>query len=217
MLTTLRFFYSKQILLRRDWELYYPKKQADGQYNPVACGSWALTAHEKNYPSAKLEFLAVKWAIMEHFKENLLYQPFLVRTDNNPLTYIMTTPNLDATGHQWVGALAQFNFWLEYQKGQDNTVADVLSQITTHLGLEAVQSILDGVTLVATQRAEGDDPAIVEGDHNIEKEVCVTAMQVLVEMHVTNWATAQREDPELDAVWHWLEAKRKIDLRTLLG
>ena len=39
----------------------------------------------------------------------------------------MTTPNLDATAHQWVGALAKFNFWLEYQKGQDNAVADMLS------------------------------------------------------------------------------------------
>ena len=29
----------------------------------------------------------------------------------------MTTPNLDATGHQWVGAVAKYNFWLEYQKG----------------------------------------------------------------------------------------------------
>ena len=96
-------------------------------------------------------------------------------------------------------------------------MADVLSQITTCLGPEAVQSILDGVTLGATQRAEGDDPAVVEGDHDIEKEVCVAAGQVLVEMHVTNWATAQREDPELDAVLHWLEAKKKIDLRTLLG
>ena len=36
-------------------------------------------------------------------------------------------------------------------------------------------------------------------------------------MHVTNWATAQREDPKLDAVFHWLEAKNKTDLRTLLG
>ena len=35
--------------------------------------------------------------------------------------------------------------------------------------------------------------------------------------NVTNWATAQREDPELDAVLCWLEAKKKIDLRTLLG
>ena len=90
------------------------------------------------------------------------------------------------------------------------------SKITTHLGLEAMQSVLDGVTLPATQRPERDDPAMVEGDHNMEKEVCVTTGQVLVEMHVTNWATAQREDPELDAVLHWLEAKKKIDLRTLL-
>ena len=59
----------------------------------------------------------------------------------------MTTSNLDATGHQWVGALVRFNFQLEYQKGWDNTVADVLSCITTHLSPEAVWSILDGVTL----------------------------------------------------------------------
>ena len=87
-------------------------------------------------------------------------------------------------------------------------MADVLSQITTCLGLEAVQYILDGVTIGATQRAEGDDPAIVDGDHEIEKEVCVATGEVLVEMHVTNWAAAQREDPELDAVLHWLEAKK---------
>ena len=87
---------------------------------------------------------------MEHFKEYLLYQQFLVRTDNNPLTYIMTPPNLDTTGHQWVGALVKFNFQLEYQKGQDNMVADMLSGITTCLSPEALQSILDGVTLGAT-------------------------------------------------------------------
>ena len=52
-----------------------------------------------------------------NFKEYLLYQPFPVKTDNNPLTYIMTTHNLDAAGHQLVGALAKFNFQLEYQKG----------------------------------------------------------------------------------------------------
>ena len=58
---------------------------------------------------------------------------------------------------------------------------------------------------------------MVEGDQEKEKEVQVTAGQVLVEMHVTDWATAQRGDPELDAVLHWLEAKKKTDVRTLLG
>ena len=75
------------------------QKQEDGWFHLVAYGSQVLTMHEKNYHSTKLEFLALKWAIMEHFKEYLLYPPFLVKTDNNPLMYIMTTPNLDATGH----------------------------------------------------------------------------------------------------------------------
>ena len=113
--------YTKDFLLKTDVSkeglgVVLSPKQADGCYHPVAYGSWALTAHEKNYHSTKLEFLVLKWAITAHFKEYLLYQPFLVRTDNNPLTYIMTTPNLDATGHWWAGALAKFNFWLEYQK-----------------------------------------------------------------------------------------------------
>ena len=36
-------------------------------------------------------------------------------------------------------------------------------------------------------------------------------------MHVTNWAKAQKEDPELDAVLQWLGSKKKADLRMLLG
>ena len=75
------------------------QKQADGQYHPTAYGSRALILHEKNYHSTKLNFLALKWALTEHFKEYLPYQSFVVQMDNNPLTYIMSTPNLDAMGH----------------------------------------------------------------------------------------------------------------------
>ena len=73
-----------------------------------------------------------------------------------------------------MGALAKFNFQLEYQKGQDNAVADVLSQITTHLGWEAMQAVLDGATLGAPQRVEGEDPTVIKGDQQREKEVRVT-------------------------------------------
>ena len=76
------------------------QKQDDGCYHPVAFRNHSLTPAEKNYHSSKLEFLALKWSVMEHFKEYLMYVPFVVRTDNNPLTYILTTPNLDATGHR---------------------------------------------------------------------------------------------------------------------
>ena len=179
--------YMKDFLLKMDtskegFGAVLSQKQVDGWFHPVAYGSWALTAHEKNYCSTKLEFLALKWAVVELFKEYLLYQPFIVKIDNNPLMYIMTTPNLDATGHQWVGALAKFNFQLEYRKGQDNAVADMLSQITTCLGPEAMQAILDGATIGASQRAEGEDPSVIKGDQQREKEVWVAAGQVLVEM-----------------------------------
>ena len=36
-------------------------------------------------------------------------------------------------------------------------------------------------------------------------------------MHVTDWAAAQKEHPELDAVLQWLDSRKKADLRTLLG
>ena len=75
------------------------QKQDDGCYQPIAFGSHSLTPVEKNYHSLKLEFLTLKWSIMEHFKKYLEYAPFVVKMDNNPLTYILTTPNLDTTGH----------------------------------------------------------------------------------------------------------------------
>ena len=103
------------------------QKQDNRRYHPVAFGSRTLTSSEQNYHSSKLEFLALKWSVTEHFKEYLAYAPFTVHTDNNPLTYVLTTPNLDATRHHWVGALASYEFSLEYQKGSDNAAADVLS------------------------------------------------------------------------------------------
>ena len=83
--------YTKDFLLKMDASkeglgAVLSQKQEDGWFHPVDYGSQALITHEKNYHSTKLEFLALKWAVMEHFKEYLLYQPFLVKTDNNPLT-----------------------------------------------------------------------------------------------------------------------------------
>ena len=93
------------------------QKQSDGRYHPVTFGSHSLTLAEKNYHSSKLEFLALKWSITGHFKEYLAYSPFVVRTDNNLLTYVLMMPNLDATGHQWVGVLASFQFKLRVPEG----------------------------------------------------------------------------------------------------
>ena len=68
------------------------QKQADGQYHPVAYATQSLTTHDCNYHSMKQEFLALKWAIAEWFQEYLPWRPFIVNTNNNLFTYIMTTP-----------------------------------------------------------------------------------------------------------------------------
>ena len=68
------------------------QKQEDGKWHPIAFGSCQLKGGEAKYHSSKLEFLALKWAITEQFREYLQYRPFTVLTDNNPLTYILTTP-----------------------------------------------------------------------------------------------------------------------------
>ena len=109
------------------------QEQEDGKLHPVAYASRALHGSQKNYHSSKLEFLTLKWAIMEQFLEYLMYKPFTMRTDNNPLTYIMTTPNLDAMSHRWVNVLAGFDFKIEYLKGSDNKVANELSHVETKL------------------------------------------------------------------------------------
>ena len=97
------------------------QKQADGQYHPIAYASHMMNETEQRYHSNKQEFLTLKWVVMEQFHEYLSpygnnRNEFVVQTDNNLLTYIFSSANLDAAGQQWVACLASYNFSLEYQK-----------------------------------------------------------------------------------------------------
>ena len=80
-----------------------------------------------------------------------------------------------------------------------------------------VKSILNGVAMGSAHWAKVHDPTVVEGDCHLEWEVCVTTGHALVQMHVTDLAEAQREDPVLSAVLDWLKALKKTDLKVLLA
>ena len=73
------------------------QQQDDGTTRVIAFASRSLSNFEQRYHSSKLEFLALKWAIHERFHEYLCGSNFEVYTDNNPLTYIMSSAKLDAT------------------------------------------------------------------------------------------------------------------------
>ena len=196
------------------------QKQADGWYHLVVYASHSLTTHEHNYHSMKQEFLVLKWAIAKQFHEYLLWKLFIVRTKYNLLTYNMTTPNLDTTRHWWIESLAWFTFSIEYQKGCDNVAADALSQVTLKLNAETVKSILDGVAMGTTKRADIHDSVVAKADevtHQPFQETAILAWAACVDLHVTDWVTAQQEDWPLKATIKWISGQKVQDLKHLLG
>ena len=174
----------------------------DGHYHPVAFASRELRGGEPKYHSSKLEFLALKWAVTEQFREYLQYQPFTVCMDNNPLTYILMTPNLDVLGHHWVVALASYNMKLEYLKGSDNKVADALSRVSMQkLDKETVAKLLNCARNGSTPQAETANIHVIEEGEHVDQEVIVQYTQI-VKQHKQfwnlanlDWVKAQNKDP----------------------
>ena len=180
------------------------------------------TVHEHNCHSTKQEFIALKWAIAEQFQEYLLWKPFVVKTDNNLLTYIITTPYLNATQHHLVESLTVFTFSIKYQKGWNNAATDALSQVTLRLDMETVKSILDGVTVGSAGKADAHNPVVAETDEEIHKQVWEAVLQARttymhVSLHVTDWVAAQWEDPVLKTMINWIPNWKVQDLNTEEG
>ena len=209
------------------------QKQADGRYHPIAYASRIMNDTEQRYHSNKQEFLALKWAVTEQFHEYLSpygknRNEFVVRTDNNPLTYIFSSTNLDAAGQRWVAQLASYNFSLEYQKGKDNTVADFLSRLDKRLPKEEVQDYLDkipypGVKAVLDnaitpleERAElGVRPDPESGNANQEEAVAARAAR-LASTNIIDWKVEQKDDPVLYQVVKHLRASGEVFKEALL-
>ena len=102
----------------------------EGKTHVIAYASQTLRPSEKsicNYSPAKLELLALKWAVTEKFRDYLLGQKCTVYTDNNPLAYVQTS-KLGVSQIHWLSELALFNFNIIYRSGKNNQAADALSQ-----------------------------------------------------------------------------------------
>lgn len=56
-----------------------------------------------------------------------LHHTSIVYTDDNPLTYMMSTAKLNAVGHCWVEQVADFHLEIKYKPGKLNVDADTLS------------------------------------------------------------------------------------------
>ena len=121
----------------------------DGQKRVIAYASRGLSKSERNYSVHKLEFLALKWAITDKFHEYQYSSEFQVFTDTYPLTYVLTTAKLDATGHRWVAALSNYTFGFHYKPGKGHVNADALSRIrwpeAIDIDTQTVHAVCKGV------------------------------------------------------------------------
>ena len=119
----------------------------DNQKKVIAYASRSLSRAEKNYSAFKLEYLALKWAVTEKFSDYLTNNKFTVYTDNNPLTHILSSAKLDATGQRWASALGQYDFDIVYRAGLNNVDADTMSRYPFELVTEGNSMKIDEKTV----------------------------------------------------------------------
>ena len=213
------------------------QKQADGWYHPITCASRVMNKTEQRYHSNKQKFLTLKWVVTEQLHEYLLphgknRNEFVVHTDNNPLTYIFSSANLDAAGQCWVARLTSYNFSLEYQKGKDNTVTDFLSRMNECLAEEEVQeylnkipypgikAVLDNAITPIEERAEQGVQLTPDCQEVCQGETVGARLARLATTNVTDWKLEQKEDPVLYQVVKHLRVPRemfKAALHKVLG
>ena len=203
-----------------------PQKQADGRYHPIAYASHVMNETEQRYHSNKQEFLALKWAVTEQFHEYLSpygknRNGFVVCTNNNSLTYIFSSANLDAVGQCWVAHLASYNFSLKYQKGKDNIVANFLSWMNERLPKEEVQeylnkipypgvkAVLDNAITPIKECAEQGVWPSSDCQDVCQEEMVEARPARLATTNVTDWKQEQKEDPVLYQVVKHLRAPHK--------
>ena len=182
-------------------------QQQDGLDRVIAYASRSLKPAERNYPAHKMEFLALKWAVTDKFHDYLYGSTCEVLTDNNPLTYILTTAKLDATGQRWVAALSNYNFTLTYRSGAQNIDADTLSRRPDNIEEEChfpeiLKAIAEGVPTPDVPLVHSLSLHASTTDEE-EDEVPEDILQSTA-LSAHDWKKAQQKDHSLSKIIRWI-------------
>ena len=193
-------------------------QKQDGKQRVIAYASRSVSKAESNYPAHKLEFLALKWAVCEKFHEYLYgSKPFEVYTDNNPLTYVLTSAKLDACGQRWVAKLANYNFSIKYRCGVSNTEADALSRIKWPEALSEMMNTdngcMDTHVINAVLTGAVTKSSLIESV-SCSAGIIPTELDMNDKLSNINWIKEQRLDPNLGVIIRLIESgqlfKRKL-------
>ena len=186
----------------------------DGVYYITGYTSRSLSKTKHKCLAHKLEFLALKWANMEQFHKYLYGNNFLVYTGNNPLTYILNSTKLDATGHHWVTSLANYYFAVNYQSGKINMDVYALSCIPKGEHDQHMEANL--IHTLISQLAQGT--TLMEAYSCIIQVTETLDMQKdLYVMSVKDWVIAQSKDPAIREIKYLINNKAERAEGVLTG
>ena len=171
----------------------------------IAYASRSLNKAESHYPAHKLEFLALKWAVVEKFHEYLYGSTFNVYTNNNLITYVLTTAKLDAASYCWVNSLANYNFRLHYPAGKTNIDADALPRVSWPECMPDNSGTSLKVTVTAVrviQEAALEKPTcpIEVYSYNLHFMGAIQDSKQIAQMTLDDWCHTQEADPVLGII-----------------
>ena len=101
-----------------------------GNRHPLGYWSRGLNSHEKNYTVTEKECLAVVWAVTT-LRPYLQFVTFSIYTDHAPLRWLMNISDPSGRLIRWRLRLSEFDFIIEYKRGNLNTQADAVSRLRT--------------------------------------------------------------------------------------
>ena len=188
-------------------------QKQNGKMRVIAYASRSVSKAESHYPAHKLEFLALKWAVCEKFHEYLYGSNlFEVYTDNNPLTYVLSSAKLDACGQRWVAKLANYNITVKYKCGLSNVEADALSRISWPEILAETEDLdvdlkcMDTHVVNAILTGCRSKSSLIESVSCSSKIIPPELSQDSDSSSNINWMKEQRADPNLTVIIKLIES-----------
>ena len=195
----------------------------DGQERVVAYASQSLAAPQRRYCTTRKELLALV-TFMNQFRFYLLGRHFVVRTDHNSLIWLMRFKNIEGQLARWLESLSQFDFRIEHRPGRLHGNADGLSRIPQEecpyyeVGTTAEMLPCGGCKYCTRMQNQWE-----RFSDFVDDILPLSVRQVTLDPAVgdpipedtpsasDDWASQQREDPELNVIIQWLEEEEDPD------